>query len=114
MAIPLHTKDETLGVLMLTSPKVNYFSPAQVQLMTTIANEVAIVIHNAELYSFITEQGLRMSELFAQQREETSKSQAILQSVTEGVIVLDERQRVVLFNPAAEQVLHISGRVCPA
>lgn len=107
VAIPLRTKDETLGVLMLTSPQVHYFSPAQVQLMTTIANEIAIVIHNAELYSFITEQGLRMSELFAQQREETSKSQAILQSITEGVIVLDERQRVVLFNPAAEQVLHI-------
>jgi len=107
VAIPLRTKDEILGVLMLTSPKLNYFSQAQVQLMTTIANEIAIVIHNAELYSFITEQGLRMSELFAQQREETSKSQAILQSITEGVIVLDERQRVVLFNPAAEQVLHI-------
>ncbi|MBK9942273.1 MAG: GAF domain-containing protein [Kouleothrix sp.] len=107
VAIPLRTKDEILGVLMLTSPKINYFSQSQVQLVTTIANEIAIVIHNAELYSFITEQGLRMSELFAQQREETSKSQAILQSVTEGVIVLDEQQRVVLFNPAAEQVLHI-------
>lgn len=107
VAIPLRTKDEVLGVLMLTSPKVNYFSQAQVQLMSTIANEIAIVIHNAELYSFITDQGLRMSELFAQQREETSKSQAILQSVTEGVIVLDEQEHVVLFNPAAEQVLHI-------
>ena len=107
VAIPLRTKDETLGVLMLTSPKVNYFNPAQIQLITTIANEIAIVIHNAELYSFITDQGLRMSELFAQQREETSKSQAILQSVTEGVIVLDEQERVVLFNPAAEEVLHI-------
>ncbi len=107
IAIPLRTKDETLGVLMLTSPKINYFSPAQVQLMGTIANEIAIVIHNAELYSFITDQSLRVSELLEQQREETSKSQAILQSVTEGVIVLDEKQRVVLFNPAAEQVLHI-------
>jgi GAF domain-containing protein len=107
IAIPLRTKDETLGVLMLSSPKINYFSPAQVQLMSTIANEIAIVIHNAELYSFITDQSLRVSELLEQQREETSKSQAILQSVTEGVIVLDERQRVVLFNPAAEQVLHI-------
>ena len=107
VAIPLKTKDETLGVLMLTSPKLNYFTEAQTQLMMTIANEIAIVIHNAELYSFITEQGLRLADLLDSQREETSKSQAILQSVTEGVIVLDEQQRVVLFNPSAEQVLNI-------
>ena len=107
VAIPLKTKDETLGVLMLTSPKLNYFTEAQTQLMMTIANEIAIVIHNAELYSFITEQGLRLADLLDSQREETSKSQAIFQSVTEGVIVLDEQQRVVLFNPSAEQVLNI-------
>ncbi len=107
VAIPLKTKDETLGVLMLTSPKLNYFTDAQTRLMMTIANEIAIVIHNAELYSFITEQGLRLADLLDSQREETSKSQAILQSVTEGVIVLDEQQRVVLFNPSAEQVLNI-------
>jgi len=107
VAIPLKTKDETLGVLMLTSPKVNYFTEAQTQLMMTITNEIAIVIHNAELYSFITDQGSRLSELLDSQREETSKSQAILQSVTEGVIVLDEHERVVLFNPSAEQVLNI-------
>jgi signal transduction histidine kinase len=107
LAIPLRTKDETLGAIMLTSPKLNYFAPAQVQLMTTIANEIAIVIHNAELYSFISDQSLRMAELLEQQREETSKSQAILQSVNEGVIVLDEQERAVLFNPAAEQVLKI-------
>jgi GAF domain-containing protein len=107
VAVPLGTKDETLGVIMLTSPEVNYFSQAQVQLMKTIANEIAIVIHNAELYSYINDLATRLSEAFEQQREETSKSQAILQSVNEGVIVLDEQERVVLFNPAAEQVLNI-------
>src|SRR4029079_5997140 len=107
VAIPLGTKDETLGVLMLTSPKVNYFSQAQIQLMTTIANEIAIVIHNAELYSYINDQSLRVYELLEQQREETSKNQAILQSVTEGVIVLDEGQRRGVFQPGAVQVLNI-------
>ncbi|MEP7190124.1 MAG: GAF domain-containing protein, partial [Roseiflexaceae bacterium] len=36
VAIPLKTKDETLGVLMLTSPKLNYFTEAQTRLMMTI------------------------------------------------------------------------------
>jgi signal transduction histidine kinase len=106
-AVPLMTKDELLGVLMLSSPQVDYFRPAQIQLMNTIASEIAIVIHNAELYSFITDQSLRVSELLEAQRRETGKSQAILQSITEGVIMVDEQQQVVLFNPAAEQVLDI-------
>jgi signal transduction histidine kinase len=73
----------------------------------TIANEVAIVIHNAELYSFINDLATRLGEALEQQRDESSKRQAILQSVNEGVIVLDEREHVVLFNPAAEQVLGV-------
>lgn len=107
VAVPLMTQDGPLGVLMLTSPKIEHFSQEQLQLLTTIANEVTIVIHNAELYSYINDLASRLSELLEQQREETSRSQAILQSVTEGVIVLDEHQRIVLFNPAAEQVLGI-------
>ncbi len=105
--MPLLTQNEPLGVLILTNSKVDYFGEAQLQLLKTIANEVAIVIHNAELYTFINDLATRLGEALGEQREELSKRQAILQSVNEGVIVLDEREQVVLFNPAAEQVLGI-------
>jgi signal transduction histidine kinase/putative methionine-R-sulfoxide reductase with GAF domain len=108
VAVPLIAKGEMLGVLMLSSPRVDYFGEAQIQLITTIANEIAIVLYNAELYSFVIDQSLRLSELLEQQRRETGKSQAILQSISEGVIVLDE-DLVILFNPAAEQVLGIAA-----
>jgi signal transduction histidine kinase len=107
VAVPLLTQNEPLGVLILTNSKVDYFGEAQLQLLKTIANEVAIVIHNAELYTFINDLATRLGEALGEQREESSKRQAILQSVNEGVIVLDERESVVLFNPAAEQVLGI-------
>ena len=107
IAAPLMTQDGPSGVLMLSSPKVNSFSQEQVQLLATIANEVAIVIHNATLYTVINEIAMERGELWAQQREENSKNQAILQSLGEGVMVLDERQRVVLYNAAAEQILAI-------
>lgn len=106
-AVPLMTRDTTLGVLILTSPIVGYFTEAHVRLLATIANEVAIAIHNETLYSYITEMATRLADLLEQQREETSKSRAILRSVTEGVIVLDEEGRIALFNPAAENVLDI-------
>ncbi len=108
-AVPLMTRDAMLGVLVLTSPVVGHFTETHIRLLTTIANEVAIAINNATLYSYITEMATRLADLLEHQREETSKSRAILRSVTEGVIVLDEEQRIALFNPAAEQVLDIAA-----
>ncbi len=107
IAAPLLGQDGPQGVLILSSPHLQFFNAQQTQLLATIANEVAIVIHNATLYSVINEIASERGELWAQQREENSKNQAILQSLGEGVIVVDEQQRVVLFNAAAEDVLSI-------
>jgi signal transduction histidine kinase len=107
VAAPLIAKEEVLGVLLLTSPELHYFSEAQVQFLSTIANVMAISIYNATLYSVIVEQNDRASELFDQERRETGKRQAILQSLSEGVMLVDEELQVMLYNPAAEQVLQI-------
>lgn len=106
-AAPLMTGDTTLGVLLLSSPETNYFSDSQIRLLATIANEVAIAINNAQLYSYITEMATRLADLLEQQKEENSKSRAILQSLTEGVIVLDTDQRIQLINMAAEEILNM-------
>jgi GAF domain-containing protein/anti-sigma regulatory factor (Ser/Thr protein kinase) len=109
-AVPLKAGDTAMGVLILSSPHENFFTDSQMNLLGTIANVVASAINNAQLYSFINELATNNAVLFEEQREETSKNQAILQSVTEGVIVLDQSQRIKLFNPAAEQVLEIPAR----
>lgn len=109
VAVPLMTNDGPIGVLSLSSPEVNFFSQEQMLLLATIANEVAIFIHNAQLYSIINQLLSQQGEILDQQREEANKNRAILQSLGEGVIVLDEQRRVVLFNPAAEQMLNISA-----
>ncbi len=106
-AAPLMTGDSTLGVLILTSPTIGYFTDSQIRLLATIANEVAIAINNAQLYGYITEMATRLADLLEQQKEETSKSQAILQSLTEGVIVLDQDEQIELVNWAAEHMLNI-------
>ncbi|MBX0328516.1 GAF domain-containing protein [Oscillochloris sp. ZM17-4] len=106
-AVPLKTSDAALGVLVLSSPEVSYFTDSQMNLLGTIASVVASAVSNAQLYSFITELATRNSVLLEEQREESSKSAAVFRSVTEGVIVLDTQGQVTLFNPAAEQVLEI-------
>lgn len=107
VAVPLLAADVPLGVLMLNSRQPGYFNEEHLRLLSTIASEVAIAVHNAELYNFINEQATRLAELLQQQREETGKNLAILESVAEGVLVLDELDTVLLYNRAASQVLRI-------
>lgn len=106
-AAPLMTSDSTLGVLILSSPRESYFTDSHLRLLATIANEVAIAINNAQLYSYITDMATRLADLLEHQKEENSKSRAILQSLTEGVIVFDQDQQIELVNWAAEHVLNI-------
>jgi GAF domain-containing protein/anti-sigma regulatory factor (Ser/Thr protein kinase) len=105
--VPLKTSDAALGVVILSSGELGYFTDSQMNQLGTIAGVVAAAVSNAQLYSFITELATRNATLLAEQREETSKSAAVFRSVTEGVIVLDTDQQITLFNPAAEQVLEI-------
>jgi PAS domain S-box-containing protein len=107
VAVPLIANNEPLGVLSISSPKLNFFNEPQVRLLSTIANQIAIAVNNAQLYTIITDYASALGEQVERERESSSKTRAILQSVTEGVIVLDEDEQVVLFNPAAEQVLGI-------
>ncbi|MGQ9549555.1 MAG: GAF domain-containing protein [Roseiflexus sp.] len=107
IAAPLMAQEDPIGVLILTSTQVDFFNEDQVQLLTTIANEVAIFINNATLYTIINEIATERSDLLLQQQEENSKNQAILQSLGEGVIVVDEEQKIVLYNTASEQILRI-------
>ena len=108
LAVPLLAADVPLGVLMLNSNQPGYFGEEHFRLLSTIASEVAIAVHNAELYNFINEQATRLAELLQLQREETGKNRAILESIAEGVLVLDEQHTVVLYNRAATEVLQIS------
>jgi PAS domain S-box-containing protein len=108
LAVPLLAADVPLGVLMLNSNQEGYFGEEHFRLLSTIASEVAIAVHNAELYNFINEQATRLAELLQLQREETGKNRAILESIAEGVLVLDEQNTVVLYNRAATEVLQIS------
>jgi signal transduction histidine kinase len=49
LAVPLRTGEKVVGVLDIQSEEVNRFSPADVSLMQSIANQTAIAVDNANL-----------------------------------------------------------------
>lgn len=108
IAVPLLSSDAPQGVLMLYSNEIGFFTQDHLRFLSTIGGEVSSALHNADLYTLVYDSADRLSDAMWQQREEASKTAAILQSVSEGVMVLDHQtEKIILYNPAAEDVLRI-------
>lgn len=105
LAAPLMVGEDMLGVMVLYHPEVRYFHEDHLRLVGTAAAQVAQAIGNAELYRLISDQAERLGAMLRAQQEEYSKSQAILESIGDGVVFHDPQGKVLLVNAAAARIL---------
>ncbi|NDJ35905.1 MAG: GAF domain-containing protein, partial [Chloroflexi bacterium] len=105
LGAPLIANEEVLGCLFFSSDNVDVFNAGHLQLVEAAANQVATSINNAELYRLIRDQAERLGTMLRSQQTEAAKSQAILESTADGVMVSDATGEIILFNAAAERVL---------
>jgi len=107
LGAPLVANYEVLGCIFFTSDHDGAFSQEHVRLVEAAAQQVANSINNAELYRMIRDQAERLGVMLRSQQTEAAKSQAILESVADGVMVSDQAGEIILFNAAAERVLEL-------
>ena len=105
IAVPLIAQHDTMGVLLLSHSQVDYFREDHLRLLNASAGEIAVGIHNALLYDQIEQQLMRQGEMLRRQEEVASQSTAILQSLSDGVIVCNAEGSVLAANPAVERIL---------
>lgn len=105
VAVPLVAHNEILGVLTLSHSQHGYFNEDHLRLLTASAGAIAIGINNANMYNTIFAEMERSSELLHRQHLETSKMEAILQSLSDGVLVCDTYGEILSANPAAGRIL---------
>jgi PAS domain S-box-containing protein len=105
LAVPLVASGQALGTILLLDRAADYFREKHLRLLKTAAVQIAQAINNAELYAVIREQAERLGNMLKAQQIESTKSQAILEGVADGVMVTDAEGQVVLFNAAAERIL---------
>ncbi len=94
---PLLMKDQVVGVLNAEkSPEHPPFSQMGLELISLISGQLAITIENVELH----------------QRQQTLRAfnEDIIQTMTNGLVVVDETARVTVFNKAAVTLLGYSAR----
>ena len=105
ICVPLIAHHEVQGVLVLSHAEPGYFREEHLRLLTASASQIAIGIHNAQIYKEVEQQLMHRYEMQRHQEEAASQSAAILQSLSDGVIVCDASGVVLTANLAAERIL---------
>ncbi|MAU08712.1 MAG: hypothetical protein CL607_02730 [Anaerolineaceae bacterium] len=107
MAVILENNDEPVGVMVLLSTDLGAFDDNHLKLLVPAANQVAASINSADLYQLIRDQAARLANLVRQEKETSQRSNAVLESIADGVMLADASGRIVSFNAAAERILRI-------
>ncbi|MBE2220232.1 MAG: GAF domain-containing protein [Anaerolineae bacterium] len=107
LGVPLISNEEVIGVMMLFHLEPGAFTMQQLDLVEAAAIQVANAINNANLYRLIRDQAERLGRLLYAEQIETAKSQAILESIADGVLFADNQSEIILANLPASAILDI-------
>lgn len=99
LCAPLRHREQITGVLMIRRSETSNFTVDQLHFFESVADQAALAIENA-----------RQVEQVERERQ---KSEAILRSMADGVVVTDARGVVVHSNAAAERMLNREVRDKP-
>jgi PAS domain S-box-containing protein len=94
LSVPIVHENQALGVITLENPELNAYSQNDLDFVTQLANQAAIALVNAQLFADVTQGRKRLA--------------AILDSVEEGILMLDVGGRVVLANALVQTISSLS------
>jgi signal transduction histidine kinase len=94
MGAPFIRRGKVIGIVIIMHPDPNAFNSRHLLLLEMISTQAAAVIENAAMY--------------AQANNERQMLQAIISGVRDITVVTDLLDRLILANPAAQQVLGLS------
>ncbi len=98
LSVPLESSDQVIGVLMVFSQDPRSFNDHDVQLLQIFASQAAVSIENTRLLRVAQARHDELMGATASIGRSRSNLNAILQSMTEGVIALDDDERIIFIN----------------
>ncbi len=105
LAVPMIIADEVTGLLLVARRGTRTITSDDLDVLEPLAAQLATAISNARLYEKVRNQTIALEARVASRTDEIRRQQerteAILQSVADAVIVFDLQAQVVLTNPVA-------------
>ncbi len=83
LAVPIRQRDDILGVLNVESDQVNDFSEADVSMIQTIADQLAVAINNAQLYTQVQRHAAELEERVNERTAELHAANQRLQGLSQ-------------------------------
>ncbi len=117
LAVPLVSRDQMMGALMIDSRETDYFTPNDLQIIETLAQHIAISIENAWLFEDAKQQ-LKLSQTLQQVGSLLTTSMS-LHAVYERIfdllaeVVTYDSVSIQLFNSGSRKVDLVAGRGFP-
>lgn len=109
LVVPLMLAGDVLGILGVLSDRENGLTEADLEVLEPLAAQIAIALSNAQLFQtvrdYTAELEMRISDRTQRIREQQERTDAILRSVGDGVVVVNLANQIVLTNPVAEALL---------
>jgi len=102
---PLVARGELIGVLLLASlGRPRTFSDEEMEVCQTVAGQAAVAVANARLLQDVEQQKRALSRKTQELTKESSKLDAILSNIADGLVVTDPTGRIILSNPVFREM----------
>jgi len=113
LCVPMTLRDRVIGVIEVLNKRGGRFTSNDVQLLQVIAQQSALFLENARLYTTLSD---RVDVADAELRRsnerlgfEMARIATLVDEMSDGVVATDEADRIVIFNNAAESMFAING-----
>lgn len=105
LAVPLLLADEVIGALVVERHGQDSITQIDLDVLEPLAGQLAISVSNARLFETIRQQAaeleIRVETRTTEIRQQKERTEAILRSVADAVIVFDLNEQVIMTNPVA-------------
>jgi len=109
LGVPLRVQQEVIGVLQVLDTEADRFDAADVALVEPLAASASIAIENARLHREVLDHAeqleQRVQKRTAEIQAQYARQDAILRSVSDGIIVTDADGKITQSNPVAQKWL---------
>ncbi len=111
LAVPIKRVDSVFGVILLAHLEVRPFTPRQIELIETFADQAVIAIENARLFNELQDRNREVTEALDQQTAMAEVLEIIAASATDAAPVLQAiaESAAVLCSASASRLLLVEG-----